>query len=333
MARMATWVPARLGLTRAWRRVDRSSVPVILLHGVLPDADTSPFNASGKFIDPRRMGAYLERIGRIFRVMSAEDLLHDFAAGKRPANAMVLTFDDGYANNCLHALPLLTRMGLPFTVFVTTGFLDSPAVLWNDLLEFAISSTREQRLPAGVLADDRPLGTAAERRAAIAALKDVLKRNPRDQAARQVDHLCEVLGTDRTSPKLADVRFMTSDDIRRLAGAGVGIGGHGVTHAVLSRESPQRAKAEVVDCKARLEGLVGRPVTLFAYPNGRPEDFNQAVKRDLAEAGYKAAFTTVHGLHRPGEDIFEIRRISLDNRWSYEEFETRASGILKALQC
>jgi len=332
MGGLAFQVPARLGLTRAWRVFDRTSVPVVLLHGVLPDADASPFNASGKFISPARLGAYLERITRVFTVVSAEDLLGELAAGRRPSNAIVLTFDDGYANNREHALPLLARMGLPFTVFVTTGFLDSPAVLWNDLLEFALYSTREQRLPAGTLAGELPLGSAAERRAAIATLKQALKRKPRAQAVEEVDHLCGVLGTDPTASKLADVRFMTSDDVRHLADAGVGIGGHGVTHAVLSRETEDRARAEVVDCKARLEGLTGRSVRLFAYPNGRREDFTPAVKRDLAKAGYEAAFTTIHGLHKPGEDLFEIKRISLDNRWTYEEFETRATGILKALR-
>lgn len=323
---------ARLGLTRLWRKVDAHSVPVVLLHGVLPDADASPFNSTGKFISPEKLAVFLERIGRTFKVVSADDLLDSLAGGERPADVMVLTFDDGYANNRSHALPLLERMGLPFTVFVTTGFLDSPRVLWNDLVEFAVFTTRERRLPAGILSGEMPLVADAGKRAAIAALKEALKRLPREQAARRVEDLCGALGADTADRKLDDVRFMTSGDVRYIAERGVTIGAHGVTHAILSRETSERARSEVTECKGVLEGLTGRPVRLFAYPNGRREDFNQAIKTDLAGAGYRAAFTTIHGVHRPGSDLLEIKRISLDNRWSYEEFEVRASGMLDAMR-
>jgi peptidoglycan/xylan/chitin deacetylase (PgdA/CDA1 family) len=254
------------------------------------------------------------------------------ASGARVENAMVITFDDGYANNYEFGLPLLEKMGLPFTVFVTTGFLDSGRVLWNDLLEFAVFSTKRKVIPARALPHDIGIADHAERVAAIAAIKDHLKRKPLEEAASQVDALCEDLDADRGSARLADVRFMSRDQILRMSQSGVAIGGHGVTHSILSRESADRARAEVVDSKAALEAITGKPVVIFAYPNGQREDFSAAVKADLIEAGYRAAFTTIHGLHRPGDDLYEIKRISLDNRWSYLEFETRVSGVVKALR-
>lgn len=41
-----------------------------------------------------------------------------------PENAVVLTFDDGYADFHLNAFPLLEELGFTATVFVTTGWLD-----------------------------------------------------------------------------------------------------------------------------------------------------------------------------------------------------------------
>jgi peptidoglycan/xylan/chitin deacetylase (PgdA/CDA1 family) len=40
-----------------------------------------------------------------------------------PAGAVALTFDDGYEDNFLEALPVLDVLGLPATFFVATGFL------------------------------------------------------------------------------------------------------------------------------------------------------------------------------------------------------------------
>lgn len=325
-------LPVRLGLTSLWRVIDCSSVPVLLLHGILPDADTSPFNSTGKFITPQKLRSFLERVSRLFSVIPLEALVASHLSGKRLRNAMVLTFDDGYRNTYRYAFPLLQDMGLPFAVFVTTGFIDTDMVLWNDRLEFALFSTPERVLPGGILARDVRLETNDQRRLAVRELKEVLKQKPRDEAAKIVESLCVALGTDFGASQFDDVRFLKSTEISEMAAAGVTIGGHSVTHAVLSRESPERVRQEVLECKRTLEGITGKVVTSFAYPNGRREDFSASVKRELVAAGYSAAFTTVHGLDRPQDDPFEIRRISLDNKWTYAEFETRASGILKTLR-
>lgn len=41
-----------------------------------------------------------------------------------------LTFDDGYRDNYTHAYPLLKRLGVPFIVYVTTGFIDNRLPMW-----------------------------------------------------------------------------------------------------------------------------------------------------------------------------------------------------------
>ena len=54
-------------------------------------------------------------------------------AGARPRRAIMITFDDGYADLATHAFPLLARYGMSATVFVVTerfsGYDD-----WNDPL-------------------------------------------------------------------------------------------------------------------------------------------------------------------------------------------------------
>ncbi len=44
---------------------------------------------------------------------------------------MSITFDDGYADNHDIALPILTRRGIPATVFIATAFLNG-GMMWND---------------------------------------------------------------------------------------------------------------------------------------------------------------------------------------------------------
>jgi peptidoglycan/xylan/chitin deacetylase (PgdA/CDA1 family) len=42
-----------------------------------------------------------------------------------PANAFAITFDDGYENSYLHALPILKRLNVPASIFLATKYLDS----------------------------------------------------------------------------------------------------------------------------------------------------------------------------------------------------------------
>lgn len=41
-----------------------------------------------------------------------------------------ITFDDGYRDNYTIAYPLLKRLGVPFTVYVTSGFIDNQLPMW-----------------------------------------------------------------------------------------------------------------------------------------------------------------------------------------------------------
>ena len=71
--------------------------------------------------------------------------------------------------------------------------------------------------------------------------------------------------------------------------AGVTIGSHTRTHALLSHEDPTRVRDEVDGSRQELERRLGAPVCHLAYPDGR---FNGAVVDEVAAAGYRLAFTT-----------------------------------------
>jgi peptidoglycan/xylan/chitin deacetylase (PgdA/CDA1 family) len=294
----------RLGITRLWRAFHASGVPVIALHGVLPTGEARLFNATGKFMSPEQIRTLLERLSRTYRIVPLEVLVDSLLAGHGVKKALALTFDDGYANAYTHVLPILTKMGLPLTVFVTTGYVDSDRILWNDLLEFAVFSTKEASFPAGILEHDTPLTSYREKCEAIGVLKRTLKRKPLDEATRHVKWLCDILEVPSDAPGLDQVKFLTSDQISKMAGQGVGFGGHTVTHPILSCETRERVRTEVVECKKYLESVTGKTVPCFAYPSGLRGDFNDMVKHEVRDAGYVASFTGVPGLNRPGVDLF-----------------------------
>src|SRR5262249_27677748 len=61
-------------------------------------------------------------VQRAYRVVSLDELVHALERGAQlPPRALVITFDDGYADNYRLGLPVLRALGLPATIYVATG--------------------------------------------------------------------------------------------------------------------------------------------------------------------------------------------------------------------
>jgi peptidoglycan/xylan/chitin deacetylase (PgdA/CDA1 family) len=66
------------------------------------------------------------------------------------------------------------------------------------------------------------------------------------------------------------------------------IGSHSVNHPNLVKLGPEQARAELIDSKSTLEGIVGSEVSLFSFPHGAHNDH---LIRQAREAGYTRVFT------------------------------------------
>lgn len=66
------------------------------------------------------------------------------------------------------------------------------------------------------------------------------------------------------------------------------IGGHTISHQVLTRINPTQAREEIFDCKSWLENIVGQPILSFCPPTGRFNNSHIVLQR---EAGFKAMRT------------------------------------------
>lgn len=81
------------------------------------------------------------------------------------------------------------------------------------------------------------------------------------------------------------------------------IAGHGLYHSALDAVGTPLAAYEITEDKRALEGIVGKPLKMFAYPFGF---FNEDVKQMLRMAGYQGARTvkSTHDFRLP-EDFLE----------------------------
>ena len=108
---------------------------------------------------------------------------------------------------------------------------------------------------------------------------------------------------------LASGLMLTPAMILNLRRSGIDIGAHTVTHPILTSLDNETARLEIVAGKADLEEIIGQPVRLFAYPNGKAGmDFDGRHTAMVREAGFDAAFTTLPGPITRGHDRFQLAR-------------------------
>lgn len=119
------------GAARDW-----GGVPVLMYHKVDAVVPSDPVGRD-LTVAPERFAAQLRWLQTHgIRTMTAAQLADALARGERPERAIVLTFDDGYADGATTVLPILRRFGATATFYVSAGFVGTPRHLsWRQLRE------------------------------------------------------------------------------------------------------------------------------------------------------------------------------------------------------
>lgn len=227
---------------------------------------------------------WLQRTANIVALDAALDALH--AGRGLPPRAVAVTFDDGYRDNLALAVPILHRLRIPATIFLVPGFLSGRDHAWWERLGWAVTRARAPALD--VDGERLPLGTTDERRAALAAVEQAVKRL--DHAARRSAVEDVVAALDPAGSYQHDALFLDWDGARSLVRAGISIGSHTMRHAILARESDQAQHEDLLQSRRLLESELDTPVRTLAYPNGQPDDYDANTVAAAGAAGYSHAF-------------------------------------------
>jgi len=257
--------------------------------------------------DAQRFEAIVRYVAATYRVMTLREAVAHLEQGALPPRSLVITFDDGYADNAEVALPILQRYGLQATFFVSTGFLDGGR-MWNDSVIECIRACRHDEIDLGAFDLGRcSLATPAERSAVIDTLLPRIKYltlSGREEAISGLLRLCKVTELPRDL-------MMRSNQVIEMHRAGMEIGAHTVNHPILTSITPPEAEFEIAEGRRHLESLIDVPIESFAYPNGKPnQDYDCSHVAMVRKLGFRGAVSTAPGVAQSGNDLYQLPRFS-----------------------
>lgn len=252
--------------------------------------------------------AYLARRHRIVGLERVIAACH--GEDELPANAVVLTFDDGYQDHYSNAFPILRKAGVTGTFFVPECAVSRHRMLDVNKVHFLLA--RAARLDAVVAEIDRRVAEAND--AGIAAMRTLTAYRAEFHVANRFDPpdviyikrmlqhalpdavrlpLLDELFHRWVSADQADFAatlYMSEAELKEMLAAGMLVGAHGANHLWMDRCDIPAQRAEV-DLSAELLTRLGVPRAAwsFCYPYGA---YNLDTLALVRQRGFRAGVTT-----------------------------------------
>ena len=291
----------------------KSGESLVLFYHRIAEGVDDPFKLC---VSPARFAAQLDEIRRYGEPST---LAERSLASLRPR--IVVTFDDGYADNLANAVPIAEAKEVPITIFVTSGVLGLDNGFWWDrlsaLLRSRPSSISEITLPTNQGTVRVGLGSSSRKRDLLSVRHHLLPL-PVTEIHRVLDTVSEEWGTSAAPP--ADPRPLTRSEFVQLTNSEmVTIGAHTVDHVRLRGLAAEAQKDNIASSKDELERLSGKAISHFAYPFGGHDSFDDHSVDAVRTAGFDTACTTIPGNAGPTADPHRLPRRMVKD-WSRPHF-------------
>jgi len=304
-------------LRGARAQIAKEGTLVLMLHRVIPD-NALPVCRSprGMVMRESAFRSMMDYLRQHTSLITPGDFLLRPKDEKRPR--VMVTFDDGWADNYAVAAPVLEAQGARACFFVVTEYAGMPHPFWPErllgLLRVLQKNGRGDLIEpmlnaiALKLEHPHPSGRHLQEEQLLKWMKQFSAAKIGVAIDGAVRNLESIWRTDTLDPL---ERLMTWDELRSLAHRGHRIASHTATHALLTTIAAQEMVTQLRGSAVALETQLKEECASFdwiAYPNG---NVDARVRKAAVLNGYRFGFTTSAGIWRSNGDMLNIPRVNV----------------------
>ncbi len=309
--------------TGQFKRRLRGKVLILTYHRVLSETELAQdYVQPGMYVRADVFAAQMRFVKEHFEVLPLARLLDLWSVGELDEGSRycVITFDDGWRDNYVHAYPILRRLGIHATIFLPTRFVGTNDWFWPEKLAH-IMWQRSRSRPDRENDRGHPV-------ASIEAKIGQWKQMGRADIDRALQQTLRQWGGSLPRTRIV----MNWDEVAEMGRAGIAFGSHSATHAILTHECAEDVDRELRDSLHELRERQVNCVPVFCYPNG---DYSAKIVDQVKAAGYRGAVCSDPGWEtRVPRDLFTLRRVAIHNDVSQtvSMFAFRLSGLDEILR-
>lgn len=237
-----------------------------------------------------------------------------------PENALLLTFDDGYIDNYLYAMPVLQEFGVQGSFFIPGKTFSTHQLLDVNKIHYVLASAEENRRLPELLKDvfskmqeyrskefnypdnkdlyDKYASASRFDSAEIVFIKQMLQTVLPEAVRNKIssDLFEKYVGV--SEKQLAYELYMNADQIRTMKRNGMYIGIHGYDHYWLGNLPREQMEADIDKALEVMDEFIDADAWVMNYPYG---NYNAGVMEYIKSKGCRMGLTT------------EVRVADIDN--------------------
>ena len=283
-------------------------------------------------VKPENFYDQINHLSKYYNLIEIEEFFDLIKKGKGfPQKTVILTFDDGYADNFLEAIPILESLNKQSLFYILTGMLNTDAEIWWDQLEkiFFVNNNLPQRLEIEIkgIIYNYTMKNKGEIKLVYNLIHRHLKYSSLEEQKKIMNNLFDWGNANREGRE--SHRFLSFSELKNMAKSKSAIiGAHTDMHSPLVTRTYAEQYKDIRKSKEILENIIGKKVEHFSFPFGLKKDYNQNSIRVCKQLGFKMVCANYYSQVHKWTNRYELPRILIRD-WNLETFKKNLSAFFK----
>jgi peptidoglycan/xylan/chitin deacetylase (PgdA/CDA1 family) len=325
------------GLIKVLRLLGKNYTKILLYHSI-DETENIFIRGTRIWTSPDKFNKHLKYLTAKYHIISLKDFIEFLNKGKPLKRSVILTLDDGFADNYSVAFPYLKKYKAPATILLTTECIENKKPIWIQELNYLFNTIGVEPIRDIVVSLSRKLNI--DKIIGNRFSKTVLRKSVEEyfryslnlrQREKMMAAVYRKFNLPRRNIFSENKIFLNWKQIKIMCADGLTIGNHGASHTPLSCLSARQQYQEIKRSKRLIGNKIGTEFIPFSYPFGGLQDFNTLSERLIKQEGHSCILTAEPKLNHSQSSKYRLGRIAIENIPVYLLAFEMEKGVLKKL--